>query len=202
MKYFVFDLGGVLSVPMVSKKLYGQIKWKVSYDEFLDKFNNSAESIKVHKGEISTKDFFEYLKGYMDDDITLEEFKNIYVNNNKFFTDTIEIIKKLKNLGYKVYLLSNLKEIDYEKFIKHFDVSIFDEMFLSFKLDMLKPNDDIYQYVINKLNTKPENIYFFDDNKENVDGAIRNGINAYQVTGETVKKVVEEILNTLNNIIK
>ena len=197
MKYFVFDLGGVLSVPMVSKKLYEQIKWKVSYDEFLDKFNNSAESIKVHKGEISTKDFFEYLKGYMDDDITLEEFKNIYVNNNKFFTDTIEIIKKLKNLGYKVYLLSNLKEIDYEKFIKHFDVSIFDEMFLSFKLDMLKPNDDIYQYVINKLNTKPENIYFFDDNKENVDGAIRNGINAYQVTGKTVKKVAEGILNKI-----
>ena len=197
MKYFVFDLGGVLSVPMVSKKLYEQLEWKVSYDEFLDKFNNSAESIKVHKGEISTKDFFEYLKGYMDDDITLEEFKNIYVNNNKFFTDTIEIIKKLKNLGYKVYLLSNLKEIDYEKFIKHFDVSIFDEMFLSFKLDMLKPNDDIYQYVINKLNTKPENIYFFDDNKENVDGAIRNGINAYQVTGETVKKVVEGILNQI-----
>ena len=195
MKFFVFDLGGVLSVPMVSKKLYEQIKWKVSYEEFLDKFNNSEESIKVHKGEISTKEFFEYLKRYMDDNITLEEFKNKYVNNNKFFNDTIEIIKKLKNLGYKVYLLSNLKEIDYEKFIKHFDVSIFDELFLSFKLGMLKPNDDIYQYVINKLNTKPENIYFFDDNKENVDGAIKNGINAYQVTGETVKKVVAGILN-------
>ena len=197
MKYFVFDLGGVLSVPMVSKKLYEQIKWKVSYDEFLDKFNNSEESIKVHKGEISTKEFFEYLKRYMNDNITLEEFKNIYVNNNEFFNDTIETIKKLKYLGYKVYLLSNLKEIDYEKFIKHFDVSIFDEMLLSFKLGMLKPNDDIYQYVINKLNTKPENIYFFDDNKENVDGAIRNGINAYQVTGETVKKVVEGILNQI-----
>ena len=197
MKYFVFDLGGVLSVPMVSKKLYEQIKWKVSYDEFLDKFNNSEESIKVHKGEISTKEFFEYLKGYMNDNITLEEFKNIYVNNNEFFNDTIETIKKLKNLGYKVYLLSNLKEIDYEKFIKHFDVSIFDEMFLSFKLDMIKPNDDIYKYVINKLNTKPENIYFFDDNKDNIDGAIRNGINAYQVTGKTVKKVAEGILNKI-----
>lgn len=197
MKYFVFDLGGVLSVPMVSKKLYEQLEWKVSYDEFLDKFNNSAESIKVHKGEISTKEFFEYLKRYMNDNITLEEFKNIYVNNNEFFNDTIETIKKLKNLGYKVYLLSNLKEIDYEKFIKHFDVSIFDEMFLSFKLDMLKPNDDIYQYVIKKLNANPENIYFFDDNKENVEGAIRNGINAYLVTGETVKKVVEGILNQI-----
>ena len=197
MKYFVFDLGGVLSVPMVSKKLYEQIEWKVSYDKFLDKFNNSAESIKVHKGEISTKEFFEYLKRYMNDNITLEEFKNIYVNNNEFFNDTIETIKKLKNLGYKVYLLSNLKEIDYEKFIKHFDISIFDELFLSFKLGMLKPNDDIYQYVINKLNTKPENIYFFDDNKENVEGAIKNGINAYQVTGKTVKKVVEGILNKI-----
>ena len=197
MKYFVFDLGGVLSVPMVSKKLYEQIEWKVSYDKFLDKFNNSAESIKVHKGEISTKEFFEYLKRYMNDNITLEEFKNIYVNNNEFFNDTIETIKKLKNLGYKVYLLSNLKEIDYEKFIKHFDVSIFDEMFLSFKLDMIKPNDDIYKYVINKLNTKPENIYFFDDNKDNIDGAIRNGINAYQVTGKTVKKVAEGILNKI-----
>ena len=197
MKFFVFDLGGVLSVPMVSKKLYEQIKWKVSYEEFLDKFNNSEESIKVHKGEISTKEFFEYLKGYMNDNITLEEFKNIYVNNNEFFKDTIETIKKLKNLGYKVYLLSNLKEIDYEKFIKHFDVSIFDEMFLSFKLDMIKPNDDIYKYVINKLNTKPENIYFFDDNKDNIDGAIRNGINAYQVTGKTVKKVAEGILNKI-----
>ena len=194
MKFFVFDLGGVLSVPMVSKKLYEQIKWKVSYEEFLDKFNNSEESIKVHKGEISTKEFFEYLKVYMDDNITLEEFKNIYVNNNKFFNDTIEIIKKLKNLGYKVYLLSNLKEIDYEKFIKHFDISIFNELFLSFKLGMLKPNDDIYQHVINKLNTKPEKIYFFDDNKENVEGAIKNGINAYQVTGETVKKAVDNIL--------
>lgn len=194
MKFFVFDLGGVLSVPMVSKKLYEQIKWKVSYEEFLDKFNNSEESIKVHKGEISTKEFFEFLKRYMDDNITLEEFKNIYVNNNKFFNDTIEIIKKLKNLGYKVYLLSNLKEIDYEKFIKHFDISIFNELFLSFKLGMLKPNDDIYQHVINKLNTKPENIYFFDDNKENVEGAIKNGINAYQVTGETVKKAVDNIL--------
>ena len=194
MKFFVFDLGGVLSVPMVSKKLYEQIKWKVSYEEFLDKFNNSEESIKVHKGEISTKEFFEYLKRYMDDNITLEEFKNIYVNNNKFFNDTIEIIKKLKNLGYKVYLLSNLKEIDYEKFIKHFDISIFNELFLSFKLGMLKPNDDIYQHVINKLNTKPEKIYFFDDNKENVEGAIKNGINAYQVTGETVKKAVDNIL--------
>ena len=34
MKYFVFDLGGVLSVPMDIKGLYEQIHWKISFDEF------------------------------------------------------------------------------------------------------------------------------------------------------------------------
>lgn len=114
----------------------------------------------------------------MNEDVTLSEFKDMYINNNIFFQDTIQIIKYLKKLEYMVCLLSNLKEIDYEKFLQNFDTSIFDEMFLSYKLGMLKPDDNIYQYVIDKLKASPEDIYFFDDNKENVDSAIRNGIQA------------------------
>ena len=70
-------------------------------------------------------------------------------------------------------------------------------MFLSYKIGMLKPNDNIYQYVIKSLETLPENIYFFDDNKENVEGAIKNKINAFQVTGLTIKNKVNEILSDL-----
>lgn len=197
MKYFVFDLGGVLSVPMDIKGLYEQIHWKISFDEFLEKFNFSEESIKVHKGEITTKEFLEYLKQYMNEDVTLDKFKDMYINNNVFFQDTIDIIKHLKELGYKVCLLSNLKEIDDEKLKQNFDIYIFDQMFLSYKLDMVKPEDNIYQYVINTLKAKPEDIYFFDDNKENVESAIRNGMHAYQVTGHTIKEKIFEILKSL-----
>lgn len=132
----------------------------------------------------------------MNEDVTLSEFKDMYINNNIFFQDTIQIIKYLKKLEYMVCLLSNLKEIDYEKFLQNFDTSIFDEMFLSYKLGMLKPDDNIYQYVIDKLKASPEDIYFFDDNKENVDSAIRNGIQAYQVTGLNIKEKISEILGS------
>ncbi len=196
MKYFIFDLGGVLSVPMDIKGLYNQIEWKINYDEFVEKFNFSKETEKAHKGELKTKEFFEYLKQYMNEDVTLSEFKDMYINNNIFFQDTIQIIKYLKKLEYMVCLLSNLKEIDYEKFLQNFDTSIFDEMFLSYKLGMLKPDDNIYQYVIDKLKASPEDIYFFDDNKENVDSAIRNGIQAYQVTGLNIKEKISEILES------
>ena len=196
MKYFIFDLGGVLSVPMDIKGLYNQIEWKINYDEFVKKFNFSKETEKAHKGELKTKEFFEYLKQYMNEDVTLSEFKDMYINNNIFFQDTIQIIKYLKKLEYTVCLLSNLKEIDYEKFLQNFDTSIFDEMFLSYKLGMLKPDDNIYQYVIDKLKASPEDIYFFDDNKENVDSAIRNGIQAYQVTGLNIKEKISEILGS------
>ena len=80
MKYFVFDLGGVLSVPMDIKGLYEQIHWKISFNEFLEKFNFSEESIKVHKGEITTKEFLKYLKQYMNEDVTLDKFKDMYIN--------------------------------------------------------------------------------------------------------------------------
>ena len=196
MKYFIFDLGGVLSVPMDIKGLYNQIEWKINYDEFVEKFNFSKETEKAHKGKLKTKEFFEYLKQYMNEDVTLSEFKDMYINNNIFFQDTIQIIKYLKKLEYMVCLLSNLKEIDYEKFLQNFDTSIFDEMFLSYKLGMLKPDDNIYQYVIDKLKASPEDIYFFDDNKENVDSAIRNGIQAYQVTGLNIKEKISEILGS------
>ena len=196
MKYFIFDLGGVLSVPMDIKGLYNQIEWKINYDEFVEKFNFSKETEKAHKGELKTKEFFEYLKQYMNEDVTLSEFKDMYINNNLFFQDTIQIIKYLKKLEYMVCLLSNLKEIDYEKFLQNFDTSIFDEMFLSYKLGMLKPDDNIYQYVIDKLKASPEDIYFFDDNKENVNSAIRNGIQAYQVTGLNIKEKISEILGS------
>ena len=71
MKYFIFDLGGVLSVPMDIKGLYNQIEWKINYDEFVKKLNFSKETEKAHKGELKTKEFFEYLKQYMNEDVTL-----------------------------------------------------------------------------------------------------------------------------------
>ena len=97
MKYFVFDLGGVLSVPMMTKKLYDEIKWNISFKEFEQIFNESDESFQAHRGEISTKEFLNFLSQYMLEQLSLDRFKEIYINNKEFYQDTINIIKFLKS---------------------------------------------------------------------------------------------------------
>lgn len=88
----------------------------------------------------------------------------------------------------KICLLSNLKEIDYEYLKSVVDMEIFDEKFLSYEMGMIKPDKKIYNEVIKKIGTS--NFYFFDDTEENVKEALNLGINAYQVTGESIKQKV------------
>ena len=49
-------------------------------------------------------------------------------------------------------------------------------------LKLLKPDDAIYQELIEKYGIDPENAVFFDDLEANCEGARRAGITAVQVT--------------------
>lgn len=111
---------------------------------------------------------------------------------NSLFKDTIEIIEKLKEKNYKVCMLSNLRKIDFDWFCSVYDVSKFDELFLSYEMKINKPDKRIYTKMIEKLNVQPNQVYFFDDSKSNVDSAKEVGINAYCVTGNTIKEVFEK----------
>ena len=107
----------------------------------------------------------------------------------------IEIINELKNKGYKVGLLSNLRLMDYKRYEEQIKKINFDYIFLSYKMKCIKPSNDIYLQVINTLKCDPDNIIFFDDNEKNVNIANQLGINAYQVTGENIKEVFYKKIN-------
>lgn len=191
MKHFIFDMGGVIAISMNRRYIYDHLDLKISYEEFKYIFSDGDEAIKIHKGEISLEEYFEFLKKYMDTQISFQEFIEIYKGSkNGLYENTVNIIKRLKSKNEKVYLLSNLRKIDFDLFSEMFDVNIFDKMYLSYELNMVKPNDDIYQYVIKSIGDDPTTIVFFDDNEANVKSALSNGINAYKVTGENIKDVV------------
>ena len=86
-------------------------------------------------------------------------------------------------------MLSNLRKLDFEWFETQYDIINFDKLYLSYEMHLVKPNKDIYERMIKDLNTEVENIYFFDDNQENVNIAKELGINAYCVTGDSIKNV-------------
>ena len=187
MKHFIFDMGGVLKKTIDNEQIE-------NYDIGLDKSMPEGEDI-VFKletllmlGNITLEEFVLKARKYFNKkDITVEEYTETYYKIGKevniMFPHVLDYLKQLKAEGHKVYLLSNLIEISFIELKTYFDVSVFDKAFLSYKMHMIKPNDDIYQAVIKEIGDDPSNMIFFDDNPKNVEAAIRNGIHSYVTDG-------------------
>lgn len=94
-----------------------------------------------------------------------------------------DILKELKNKGYKLYLCSNAAEsfYDYCDSIEIF--KIFDGKIISADIKLIKPNKEYFEYVLNKHNLKPEECLFVDDSINNIKGAYSLGIDGYWYNG-------------------
>lgn len=85
---------------------------------------------------------------------------------------------KVKEKGYKVYILSNACSKFYEYFPKHYPLEFFDGVVVSSDIHIIKPDIRIYQYLLEKYALKPEECLFIDDRIDNVEGARNTGMNA------------------------
>ena len=194
-RIFLFDLGDVLVKFLDDYDLYNKLNCKISYDEFLPYWWGDDLVIKAHMGLATDDEHVEALLKFCKSDLSISEFYEIYNNLDKsLYNDTVQIINELKNKGYKVGLLSNLRLMDYKRYEEQIKKIDFDYVFLSYEMKCIKPSKDIYLQVINTLNCEANNIIFFDDNERNVMGAKAVGINAYQVTGKNIKEVFNKII--------
>ena len=194
-KIFVFDMGHVILKPSNLRGMYNLTDSNISYSDFKNLFYHSNLAQDVYKGIIDDDTFFSYLKLLSGTNKNISELKKLYLKfKGTCYDDVIEIIQKMKDKGHKVCLLSNLKVIDYEYLASIMDLSIFDQLFLSYLLKSAKPEKEIYQKVINTLGTNQ--FYFFDDSLDNINAALSLGINAYQTTGDEMQKVLRK--NNIN----
>ncbi len=191
-KIFVFDLGNVIVRPISVKKLYEMLGCKVSFESFYEYFKNDQSSDDIHRGLISTEEYVKKILEFSESDKNIEECIGIFTGpiRNGLFQNTVEMIDRLKKENKKVCILSNLRQIDFEWFSTQYDISKFDNLYLSYKMHLMKPSDEIYIEMIKDLGVSADSIYFFDDSQANVDTAQRLGINAYCVTGDTIKDLL------------
>ena len=83
---------------------------------------------------------------------------------------------------YMVYLLSNLYDTawDYtQELIQKGGYSVeqcFDKAFISYQLQLAKPNPLIYQKVFEATGIQPEETIYFDDSQDNIEAAKRLGV--------------------------
>ena len=101
-----------------------------------------------------------------------------------------EFCEYIKDSGYGIYILSNACSEFYNYFTRHFDLDFFDGVVVSSDIHIIKPDLRIYKYLLNKYNLNAKECLFIDDRQDNVEGALKSGMNAY-----VFKNNFEEIKN-------
>lgn len=90
---------------------------------------------------------------------------------------TDRLIRLMKRNGLKLYYLSNYSEHLHQitkqhmGFLEHFDGGIF-----SYEVLCIKPDEKIYQMLLEQYSIVPEHTVFFDDRRVNVEAAKKLGL--------------------------
>ncbi len=132
---------------------------------------------KLDMGEMTEVESLQFFSQTVDRPI--DEVRKEIDSHFKPNYELLEFIKDLKQNGHRIILLSNasndfferLIPVEYPQFLESFD-----DVIISSKIQMIKPNKDIYLYALEKNSLKPEDAVFIDDNKDNIVGAEDVGI--------------------------
>ena len=170
----IFDLGGVL------------VDWNPEY-VFLKEFKGDRKKMKWFLENICTMDWNEQMDaGKLIKDATNEKIKEfpqheqlIRMYYDKWenmlkgeISDTVNILKALHSTDYKLFALTNWSAETFPVAIKRFDfLKLFDGIVVSGQIKMLKPEKEIYEYILNKYKLKSSECIFIDDRLSNVKGA-------------------------------
>ncbi|GAA0719295.1 HAD family phosphatase [Aquimarina litoralis] len=177
----IFDFGDVfinLDKPATEKEL--KKLGLPSINKELSDFNKLYEI-----GKITTSDFIDHYQKIIPN--TRKE-QIVYAWNailKEFPEKRLDFIKKLSiEKKYKLLLLSNTNELHINwiqeniSFYHDFK-SCFDSFYLSYEINLRKPDSDIFQYVLEEHKLTPENTLFIDDTEENTLAAQRLGIKTW-----------------------
>lgn len=93
-----------------------------------------------------------------------------------------EIVRRLKQGGYGIYLLSNMSSRFYRFYKRIPAMHFFDGMIVSADVHAIKPEPDIYLILFRRFGLKPEECFFIDDRAENVAAADALGMKGFCFT--------------------
>lgn len=186
-KNIVFDIGNVI-LNFDYMKVIANYTDSIEEQKFiLDNIMNSPEWLGyslIDTGFITKEEAIQIVQdrtNHVNDNL-IHDFWNNY--NNYAFVDkrVLKLIERLKNKGYKVYLLSNMNEYTFNKVKASNLFNIVDGYVLSYLVHQVKPYISIYKTLISKYNLTVSECLFIDDNENNI-----NTANSLGMIGRLVK---------------
>lgn len=195
-KNIIFDLGNVIlkgkpSIILENLNLDDEL-----YNDIKEKFFNDWS--KLDLGLISLDDYF-YQCNFKS--IISNEIKERLINYYKyrpFNEDVLNVLHDLKRKGYNIYLLSNnnketanyLRKLDFYQDISG-DV-------YSCDYNVIKPNIEIYNILLNKFNLIPQECLFIDDDQDNIETATKLGIKSIKYNSDNYNALNLKINNFID----
>ena len=179
-KTVLFDFGGVLiqlANPQPREALAA--RYNMTSDELTTIVYLQESAQLATLGKITAQEHWEKVgEKFNLTSQELDNFKNEFWRGDKLDMDLVRFVRELRP-QYTTGLLSNAwgdlrKSLTDEMGI----IDAFQHVFISAELGMAKPDQKIYQYVIEHLDCEPHEIVFLDDMLKNVEAARQAGLNA------------------------
>lgn len=149
-------------------------------------------------GEISTDEYLESMCQQCIAGTTKEEVKAATFAALKTIPQArLDKILEMRKRGYRTYVLSNINDMhwDYIDELMGGWQTYFDDVFLSQRLHLCKPDARIYQALMESTGLQPDEILYFDDRAENVAGGREAGWLSEVVLGDEWFPIVEKLLS-------
>lgn len=189
----IFDFGNVfvnLDIEAAHKHALETFQIESLSEEMLG-FNSFYE-----QGLISTDEFLEFYSENFPK-LSKEELIDIWNFMLKDFPKSrLDFLKAIQQSSkYKLILLSNTNALhinyikDHVSFYEEFK-NCFDAFYLSHEINLVKPNQDIFEFIINENELKAEECLFIDDNQDNINTANTLKIKTWHINPET-----EDVIN-------
>ena len=187
LKNIIFDCGGVICEYVVQDIL----------DRYFDRADQPIVQPVLYRDwnglDAGTRNYWEY--AHESEDLVPERLKE---KVRFFFQDwfrtqppiegTWALAARLKARGYGVYLLSNAPTVYADYIAEIFPIlKMFDGLVISAPIHKIKPNADIFEYILQKYGLIAEECLFVDDMETNVKGAIACGMQGYHYHADAEK---------------
>ena len=193
LKNIVFDLAGVVVARNPQR-----------FPRHLDEFFNFV--FKSHMqgipqfwcdydlGVMDVEDVAKALAEYRGCDVaTAQRNMQLAIEYQEQVEPTAQLIRELKQRGYRLYVLSNMSK-EYIEFLREFPVfDYFDEQIVSCEIGLGKPDRRIYEYLLSHCNLDSAETIFIDDRKDNVDAAAELGIVPFHFDRHNPEKSCDEL---------
>ncbi len=199
-KNVLFDFGGVMHDISSLAQEREDIRKALSVtpgDTQAEKICQEAV-LKFGSGQLTEQQYWQELSDKLGVPIppNYHELHRVALRDHSApFPQMLELVKRLKQAGIKVYVLSNSIAPHSEVIRAKGWYDPFDQVLLSQELGLRKPDKEIFVKALHELNIKAEETLFIDDLAENLPPAQELGMaTIHAVSPDQVVKDVEQLV--------